>query len=45
MEWTLTGTRATHRLVEPERMFVIDMTRWTHSHGFTVTGLPPREPA
>ena len=45
VEWTLQGIRATHRLIEPERMFVIDMTRWTHAHGFTVTGLPPREPA
>ncbi|MDB5316383.1 MAG: hypothetical protein JWO24_2227 [Rhodospirillales bacterium] len=42
VEWTLDGTRAAHRLVEPERMFVIDMTRWTHANGLTVTGLPAR---
>ena len=42
IEWTLTGTRASHRLVEPERMFVIDMTGWSSVNGGTVTTLPPR---
>ena len=41
VEWTLDGTKATHRLVESERMFVIDMSRWTAQSGGTVTSLPP----
>ena len=42
VEWTLSGTRATHKLVEPPRMFVIDMTGWsTGNPGGTVTTLPP----
>lgn len=41
VEWTLDGKRATHRLIEPERMFVIDMTQWTALSGGTVTTLPP----
>jgi len=41
VEWTLDGHRATHRLVEPERMFVIDMSGWTARSGGTVTTLPP----
>lgn len=41
LEWTLTAKRATFRLVEPERMFVIDMTGWTKPNGNTTTTLPP----
>jgi 3',5'-cyclic AMP phosphodiesterase CpdA len=42
IEWTLNGTRASHRLVEPARMFVIDMTGWSSANkGGTVTTLPP----
>jgi 3',5'-cyclic AMP phosphodiesterase CpdA len=41
VEWTLDGARATHRLVEPARMFVIDMSGWTAQSGGTVTTLPP----
>ena len=41
VEWTLAGTRASHRLVEPARMFVIDMSGWTATSGGTVTNLPP----
>ncbi len=40
VEWTLNGRRATHRLVEPERMFVIDMTGWTAGNDGTTTTLP-----
>jgi 3',5'-cyclic AMP phosphodiesterase CpdA len=39
--WELEGRRATHRLVEPERAFVIDMKGWTRNHGGTTTTLPP----
>lgn len=41
VEWTLDGRRATHRLIEAERMFVIDMSGWTARSGGTVTTLPP----
>lgn len=41
VEWTLDGKRASHRLVEPTRMFVIDMSGWTAQSGGTVTTLPP----
>jgi len=42
VEWTLDETRATHRLVEPARMFVIDMTGWSAANpAGTVTTLPP----
>lgn len=41
VEWTLQGRRARHRLVEPPRMFVIDMSGWTAQSGGTVTTLPP----
>jgi 3',5'-cyclic AMP phosphodiesterase CpdA len=41
VEWTLDGKRATHRLIEAERMFVIDMAKWTAQSGGTVTTLPP----
>ncbi|MGE0224911.1 MAG: metallophosphoesterase [Acetobacteraceae bacterium] len=41
LEWTLDGTRATHRLIEPPNMFVIDMSGWTARSGGTVTTLPP----
>lgn len=47
LEWTLSGPRATHRLVEPARMFVIDASIWTAANGATVTNLPawpPRAP-
>ena len=40
VEWALTGRSATHRLVEPARMFVIDMSGWTATSGGTVTNLP-----
>ncbi len=40
VEWTLSGRGATHRLVEPARMFVIDMSGWTAASGGTVTNLP-----
>ncbi|MGX9963207.1 metallophosphoesterase family protein [Roseomonas sp. F4] len=43
VEWVLDGARATHRLVEPPRMFVIDMSGWTRLNGGTTTTLPPRE--
>ncbi|WP_165943616.1 metallophosphoesterase family protein [Roseicella aquatilis] len=42
VEWVLDGTEASHRLVEPPRMFAIDMTGWTALNGGTVTTLPPR---
>jgi 3',5'-cyclic AMP phosphodiesterase CpdA len=45
LEWTLEPGRAVHRLVEPARMFVIDVTGWTAAHGGTTTTLPPRGPA
>ena len=41
LEWRLDGEHATHRLVEPERMFVIDMTGWTAGNNGTTTTLPP----
>lgn len=41
VEWHLDGQRATHRLVQPERMFIIDMSGWTAISGGTVTTLPP----
>ena len=41
VEWTFDGRRASHRLVEPERMFVIDMSGWTSRNNSTVTTLPP----
>ena len=42
VEWTLDGKRATHKLIEPSRMFVIDMTGWSSANaGGTVTTLPP----
>ena len=40
LEWTLGPRGATHTLVEPERMFVIDMTGWTKHNGGTTTTLP-----
>lgn len=46
--WDLVGRRATHRLVTPERAFVIDMKGWTLNNGGTTTTLPPlplRRPA
>ena len=40
--WTLDGPTATHELIEPPRMFVIDMTGWSSANaGGTVTTLPP----
>ena len=41
VEWTLDGKRATHRLIEPERMFVIDITGWTKNNNATATTMPP----
>jgi 3',5'-cyclic AMP phosphodiesterase CpdA len=40
LEWTLGERGASHVLVEPERMFAIDMTGWTKRNGGTVTTLP-----
>ena len=40
LEWTLRPNGASHELIEPERMFVIDMTGWTKSNGGTTTTLP-----
>lgn len=40
LEWTLGSEGASHVLVEPERMFVIDMTGWTARNGGTTTTLP-----
>lgn len=40
LEWRLEDGRAAHRLVEPPRMFVIDMTGWTAVNGGTTTTLP-----
>lgn len=40
VEWELDGEVARHRLVEPPRMFAIDMTAWTATSGGTVTTLP-----
>lgn len=40
LEWTLRADGASHELVEPERMFVIDMTGWTARNGGTTTTLP-----
>jgi len=39
--WTLDGLRATHRLVEPPRMIVMDVSGWTATSGGTTTNLPP----
>lgn len=39
--WELADGKATHRLVEPERAFVIDMIGWTARNGGTTTTLPP----
>jgi len=39
--YELHGRRITHRLVEPERAFVIDMKGWTAHNGGTTTTLPP----
>ncbi len=44
LEWTLEGDQARHRLVEPPRMFVVDMSGWTAQSGGTVTTLPPLPP-
>jgi len=33
--------RARHRLVEPERAFIIDMKGWPRQNGVTITKLPP----
>lgn len=41
VEWVLEGRRATHRLVEPPRMFVLDLSGWTSVNGGTTTSLPP----
>jgi 3',5'-cyclic AMP phosphodiesterase CpdA len=41
LEWRFDGPRVSHRLIEPSRMFVIDMTGWTAQSGGTVTTLPP----
>lgn len=41
VEWWLEPGRAAHRLVEPERMFVIDMSGWTTRNNGTTTTLPP----
>ncbi|MEQ8814307.1 MAG: metallophosphoesterase [Thalassobaculum sp.] len=40
LEWLLEDGRARYRLIEPQRMFVIDMTGWTQSNGGTTTTLP-----
>jgi 3',5'-cyclic AMP phosphodiesterase CpdA len=42
VEWRLEPGRAVHRLVEPDRMFVIDTSGRTAVHGGTTTTLPPR---
>jgi len=41
VEWRLDENGATHRLVEPPRMFVIDVSGWTATSGGTTTNLPP----
>lgn len=41
VEWTLTGTRFRHRLVEPPLMLTHDVGRWNAEHGST-TRMPPR---
>lgn len=41
LEWSLEGKKAVHRLVEPARMFVIDVTGWTKQNNNTTTTLPP----
>lgn len=41
VEWKFDGQSATHRLIEPPGMFVIDMSGWTAQSGGTVTTLPP----
>lgn len=41
LEWCLEPDRASHRLVEPERMFMIDMSGWTSRNNGTTTTLPP----
>jgi 3',5'-cyclic AMP phosphodiesterase CpdA len=40
VEWWLEPGRAEHRLVEPARMFVIDMSAWTSRNNGTTTTLP-----
>jgi 3',5'-cyclic AMP phosphodiesterase CpdA len=40
LAWTLGERGASHEVIEPERMFVIDMTGWTRRNGGTVTNLP-----
>lgn len=42
--WELDGTKARHALVEPQRMFILDMTGWTVPNGATTTTLPPLPP-
>lgn len=41
VEWHLDEKGATHRLVEPPRMAVIDVSGWTATNGGTTTNLPP----
>ena len=41
VEWTLEGTAATHRLIEPPLMITHDIGAWNAAHGST-TNMPPR---
>jgi 3',5'-cyclic AMP phosphodiesterase CpdA len=40
--WELDGRQARHTFVEPERMFMLDVTCWTRANGNTTTTMPPR---
>lgn len=42
LEWMFDGRAASHRFVQPELMFMLDVTSWTDGHGQTTTGMPPR---
>lgn len=40
--WEFDGRRATHRFVQPELMFAIDVTGFTKPNGGSTTKMPPR---
>ena len=42
IEWMFEGRVARHRFLQPELMFMLDVTSWTDGHGQTTTGMPPK---
>lgn len=40
--WELDGREARHRFVQPDMMFMIDVTSFTTRHGGSTTKMPPR---